>query len=126
MKRSPCSRIRHVELFFSCVAEGRVADVVDQGQGFGEIGIQAQAPATVRAILRDFKRVREAIAEMVGVARGEDLRLRFEAAKGAGMDDAVAVARVIVAIGMRRFREAPAARAFDVHGVGSGHSAMPF
>ena len=39
-----------VELALSGVAEGRVADVVHQGQGFGEIGVERSAPATVRAI----------------------------------------------------------------------------
>src|ERR1700723_354871 len=76
--------------------------------------------------LRDFEGVREAITEMIGVARGEDLRLGFEAAESAGVDDAVAVAGVIVAIGMLRLREAAAASAAHVHGVGCEHAFSPF
>ena len=39
-----------VESFFSGVAEGRVADVVDQRESFGEIDVEAEAPAMVREI----------------------------------------------------------------------------
>ena len=46
---------------------------------------------------------------MIGVADREDLRLGFEAAEGARMNDAVAIARVFAAVGMRWFRIAAAA-----------------
>src|ERR1700679_3669376 len=76
--------------------------------------------------LRDFEGVREAITEMIGVARGEDLRLGFEAAESAGVDDAVAVAGVIVAIGVLRVRGAAAAKpAWIWHGPGRGKSHDP-
>ena len=99
-----------VELLFAGVAERRMADIVDQRERFGEIGIQMQRAGNGAGDLRDFEGVGEAIAEMVGIARGEDLRFGFEAAESARMDDAVAVTRVIVAIGMLRLREAAAAR----------------
>jgi hypothetical protein len=42
---------RHfVESLFAGVAEGRMADVVDQRQGLGQFRIQAQGAARVRAI----------------------------------------------------------------------------
>ena len=63
--------------------------------------------------LRDFDGVGESVAEMVGVAAGENLGLIFEAAEGAGVDDAVAVALEVVAVGMRRFREAASAGLFQ-------------
>ena len=63
----------------------------------------------------------EAVAEVVGVAAGEDLRLGFEAAEGAGVNDAVAVALEVVAVGMRRLGEAASAGVFDVHRVGGEH-----
>ena len=59
----------------------------------------------------------EAIAEMVGVTAGEDLGLVFEAAKGTGVDDTVAVALKIVAVGMGRFGVAASAGIFYVDGV---------
>ena len=70
-----------VESFFSGVAEGRVADVVDQGECLDEINIEAESSGDGAGDLRDFERVREAVAEVVGVAAGEDLRLGFERRK---------------------------------------------
>jgi hypothetical protein len=107
-----------VELFFSGVAEGRVTNIVDQREGFGEIGIELQSAGDGAGDLRDFECVSEAIAKMIGVTRGEDLRLGFQSAKGAGMDYAIAIARIIVAIGMLRFRVTAAARTLHVHRVG--------
>ena len=99
-----------VERFFAGVAERRMADVVDQRQRFGEIDVEAERSGNGAGDLRDFEGVGEAVAEMIGIARGEDLRFGFEAAESARMDDAVAVTREIVPIGMLRLREAAAAR----------------
>jgi len=60
--------------------------------------------------------VREAIAKMVGIAGGEDLRFCFQAAKSARMDNAIAVARIFGAVAMARFIKAAAARKFFAHG----------
>src|SRR5258708_31411562 len=59
--------------------------------------------------------MRQAIAEMVGIAAGENLRLGFQAAKGAGMNNAVAVTRVGTAVRMGRLGIAPAAGVFLAH-----------
>ena len=59
----------------------------------------------------------QAIAEVVGEAAGENLGLGFEPAKGAGMNDAVAVALEIVAIRMLGLRE------FGVRGISSTRTA---
>ena len=56
---------------------------------------------------------------MIGETRGENLRLCLKPAESAGMDDAIAVARVIIAIRMRSLRVAPAPRLADVHCIGS-------
>ena len=60
--------------------------------------------------LRDFDGVGQAVAKMIGVAAGENLGLGFEAAEGARMDDAVAVALEVVAVGMWRLGVAAPAR----------------
>jgi hypothetical protein len=65
--------------------------------------------------------VGEPVAKVVGVAAGEDLRLGFEAAEGASMNDAIAIALKVVAVGMRGLRKAASAGAFDVHRVGGQH-----
>ncbi len=103
-----------------------MADIVRQRERFGEIGVQMQRAGDCAGHLRDFQSVREAIAEVIGVARGEYLGLGFEAAESTRMDDAVPVARVIVAIGMLRLREAAAASAAHVHGVGCEHAFSSF
>ncbi len=83
--------------------------------------LRFERPGNGAGDLRDFESVREAIAKMVGIARGENLRFGFQAAERARMNHAVAVARVIVAIRVLRFRVAAAARAAHVHGVGREH-----
>ncbi len=109
------------ERFLAGVAEGRMADVVDQSQGLGEIDVEAQRSGDGAGDLRDFEGVGEAVAEVVGVAAGEDLRLGFQAAESAGVNDAVAVALEIVAVGMRGFGEAASAGVLDVHRVRRQH-----
>ena len=101
-----------VERFFAGVAERRMADVVDQRQRFDQIDVEVERAGDGAGDLRDFDGVGEAVAEVVGVAAGEDLRLGFQPAKGAGMNDAIAVALKVVAVGMRRSREAASAGVF--------------
>ena len=98
-----------------------MADVVDQGQRFGEIDVEVQRSSDGARDLGNFESVGKAVAKVVRVAAGEDLRLRFEAAEGAGVNDAVAVALKIVAVGVRRFGIAASAGMFDVHRVGGEH-----
>jgi hypothetical protein len=93
-----------IEFFFAYVAERGMAQVMHQRQGFGVFLIQPKRDGNGARHLGDFQRVGEAVAEMVAKAGGEDLGFAFHAAEGAGMDDAVAVALKIVAVGMRRFR----------------------
>ena len=81
-----------VEGAFAGVAEGRVADVVDQGEGLGEVLVEAEGGGGGTGYLGDLHGVGEAAAEVVGGAAGEDLGLAGEAAKGPGLDDALAVA----------------------------------
>ena len=83
-----------VESFFSGVAEGRMADVVHQGKRFDEIGVESELRGDGAGDLRDFDRVGQAVAEVIGVAAGENLGLGFQTAEGAGMNDAIAVTLV--------------------------------
>ena len=71
--------------------------------------------------LRHLHGVRQARAEVVGVAAGEDLRLVLQAAKGARVDDAIAVALEGIAVGMRRLGIAASARILHANGVSSEH-----
>ncbi len=93
------------------MAEGRVADVVAERDRLDERLVQSKRPADRARDLCDLERVGHARAEVVAGAVDEDLRLVFEAAEGAAVDDAVAVAREIGAVRVGRFRPlAPARR----------------
>ncbi len=54
-----------IELLFSGMAKRWMADVMDEREGFGKLGIQAEGGGDGAGDLRDFESVREAIAEMV-------------------------------------------------------------
>ena len=109
---------QRIEAAFSGMAERRMANVVNKRESFREIGIQAERFRNGARDLRDLERVRQAVAEMIGITSGEDLRFGFEAAKSARMNDAVAVARVFPAIGVRRFGVTAATRLGFLHGPG--------
>ena len=100
-----------VEFLFTGMRERRMADVVAERQSFRQILVQTQRGGHGARDLRDLDGVRQAIAEMIGDAGGEDLRLVFESAKGAGMHDSIAVALEFVPVGMREFRISPASGA---------------
>ena len=106
-----------VEGFLARMPEGRMAHVVDKRQRLDEVGVQAEHPGDGAADLGYFQRVSEPVAEMVRVAPAENLRLVLQAAEGARMDNAVTVTLVIVSVGMRGFRVAPAERLLNPHGV---------
>jgi hypothetical protein len=65
--------------------------------------------------------VRQPVAEVVGVAAGENLCLRFQTAKGAGMDHTITVALKVVAVGMRRLKMAASAGVFYAHRIVGEH-----
>lgn len=74
-----------------------------QSQGLGVLFIEPQGGGHGARHLRDLDGVSEPIAEVVAKALGEDLRLAFEPAKSAGMNDAVTVALESVAVRVRSF-----------------------
>src|SRR5690349_8016647 len=66
--------------------------------------------------------MRQPVAKVVGVAASEDLRLVLNAAKGARVDDAIAVALKGVAIGVFGLRVAPAPGIFYSHRICREHA----
>jgi hypothetical protein len=101
------------------VTERRMADIVDQRQGFDQIDIEAELGCDGAGNLRNLNGVGEPVAEVVGVSPGEDLSLGFQATKGAGVYDPVTIALEVVAVGVRRFPMAAAEGA--VHGIARKH-----
>ena len=98
-----------------------MTDVVHQRQRFGQIDVQIERGGDGARDLRDFHGVRQAGAKVVGVAAGEDLRLVLQPPKGAGVNDAVAVALKGIAVRVRRLRMTAAAGVFNADCVRSEH-----
>ena len=95
-----------------------MAEVVRQGDGFGQVFVEAEAARDGAADLGDFQGMREAGAVMVVGLGDEDLRLVHQPAKRGGVDDAIAVALVEGAKRMGRFGMTPAAALARAHGIG--------
>src|SRR5260370_3242396 len=107
-----------VQLPLSGVTKRGMADVVHQREGFGKLGVEPQGGGHRAGNLRHFQRVRQTIPKVVGEARSEYLRLGFQAAECAGMNDAVAISRVFTAVRMCRLRITPPARMLRAHSPG--------
>src|SRR5215470_5863101 len=81
-----------IERLLTSVTEWRMPNVMNQGERFSEIRIQAQRPGNSARDLRDFYSVCESIAKMVGAPISEYLRLILQPSKSTRVDDAVAIA----------------------------------
>src|ERR1700730_16891441 len=97
-------------------------EIVHQGQRLGEIDVQSQRASNGTRDLRHLDRMSQTVAKVIGIAAREDLSLVFETPKSSRMDDAVAVALEVVAVGMQRLRETPSAGMLHLHGVAGQHS----
>jgi hypothetical protein len=112
-----------IEGLLAGVTKWRMANVVYERQRLSEVHIQLQLLGNGPRNLRHFDGMREPVAEVIADALGENLGFVFEAAEGARVNDTVAIALKVVAIGVRWFRKASAARAFDPHGIIGEHRA---
>ena len=83
---------RGAQRILAGMAERRMAEVVRQAQGLGQVLVEAERAGHGPADLRDFEAVGQPDAEMVAVGSDEHLRLVAQAAERDRMDDAVAVA----------------------------------
>ena len=110
-----------IELMLAGVAEWRVPDIMRERESLREVRIQMQSARDRAGDLRDFERVSEAVAEMIGKAGGENLSLGFETPESAGVNHAIAIASVVAAVGMPRLGVSPPARPARVHGIGCKH-----
>jgi hypothetical protein len=93
-----------VQFPFAGVREGRVANVMHQGQRFRKIFVKAEHRSGGPRNLRNLNGVRQAVAEVIGKSRRENLGLGFQAAKGARMNDTIAIALEDIAVRVLRFR----------------------
>ena len=85
-----------VQRFLAGMAEGRMPDVVHQGQGFGEIGVQPQSRGHGARDLRYLQRMGEPAAEVIAGKFAEDPREHLcfsgQAPEGTRMQNARTIA----------------------------------
>ena len=79
--RSPYGRSNSSSFRSPRMSEGRVTNVVYESQRFREICVEFERFRDSAGDLRNLDRVREPVAEMIGITRRENLSLGFEAAK---------------------------------------------
>ena len=96
--------------FFAGMSERRVAEIMRQSDGLGQILVQAQGPRDGATDRGDLDRVSQSRAQMVPGAVEKNLRLVFQAAKSARMNDAGAITLKFGAIGVTRLGKLPAPR----------------
>jgi len=108
---------RRIERLLARVAEGRVAKIVGQSQGLGQVFVQVQRPRQRPRDLRHLERVRQAGAIVVALVVKKHLRLVLEAAEGRRVDDAVSVALERGPTATRRFGDQTAPAVGRIGGV---------
>ncbi len=81
-----------VERVLTGVAEGRMAEIVGEGDRLGQVLVQTQGARDGACDLRHLDGVGEARAEHVAFVIDEDLGLVLESPEGRGMNDAIAIA----------------------------------
>ena len=85
--KPPHSAAELVERHLAVVAEGRVADVVGERGGLGEVGVAAERVREVAGDLGDLEAVREPVAHEVVGLRPEHLGLGRQPAQRGGVHD---------------------------------------
>src|SRR5689334_15134271 len=73
VKKKSMAPHRHIQRFFSGMTEWGMSNIVHQSEGLNQINIESKLRGDGARNLRDFKSVRQAIAEVIGVAPGKDL-----------------------------------------------------
>src|SRR5256886_9890859 len=86
-----------VQYHLAFVPERGVAEVVRQRDGLRQVFVELERSGDVAGDGGDFYRVRQPRAQMVAAAVQEDLGFIFEPAKGARVNDAIAVALIMCA-----------------------------
>jgi len=121
IKEQPVTPHGRIQRFLPGVSERRMADIVNEREGLCEIDIEIERSGNRARDLRDFKRVGQSVAKMIGVAPGEDLSFGFQTPKGARVDNPITVSLKIVAVEMRWLGVAASARLLDMHRVTGEH-----
>ena len=93
-----------------------MTQIVGEADRLGQVFVAAQSTRQCAPDLRHFDAVRQPVAVVVAFGIDKDLGFVFQAAKGSGVDDAVAVALIGGAIGVFVFAIHTATAGATVHG----------
>ena len=107
-----------IERALAGMTERRMAEVVGERAGLGEVLVEAQRARQRARDLGHFEGVGEPGAVMIALVVDEHLGLVGEPAERDGMDDAVAIATEIAARGARRLGMEPAPARRGIGGIG--------
>jgi hypothetical protein len=121
IERQPARLHGAVQGLFARMTERRMPDVVHQRQRLNQVDVKLERLRYSPRNLCDFERMRQPVAEVIGVAARENLRFRFEPPKGSRVDNAIPVALKVVSVRMLRLRIPSPAGFFHVHGVCCEH-----
>lgn len=106
-----------VEGFLAGVAEGGVAEVVGEGDGFREVFVEAEGTSDGAGDGSDFDGVGQSRAVVVAGTVEEDLGLAVEAAEGGGVNDPGPIALEGGAVGVLALGVSPTKRVGGEDGV---------
>ena len=114
------AEVRHfgIERALARVTEGRMAEIMGERQGLGEVLVEPERPGDCARDLRHFQRVGESGAVVVALVDQEDLGLLAQAPERCRMKYAVAVALEFGAGRARRLGFEPAAAFPRIGGIG--------
>jgi hypothetical protein len=122
---APCPLHRRVERALAGMAERRVPEIVRECERLGEIFVDTERARDRPRNLRDFEAVGQPRAVMVALVIDKDLRLVVQPAEGGRMQDAVAVALVEGARGVRGLGIEAAAAPPRIDGIGRERARRP-
>ncbi len=111
MVEAPVGGHLALQLILAGVTKGRMTQVMTEGQGLGEVGIQIQRHGQGAGDLRHLQGMGQTGAIVISFMSDKDLGLLLEAPEGGGVDDAVPVPGEGRAGRTIAFREQPPARA---------------
>src|SRR4029079_3775535 len=92
------------------MAKWRMAKIVGEGHGFGQILVQVEIASERPGDLRDLQAVRKPRAEKVAFMIDKNLRLVLKAPEGVRVDDAIAITLVVASAARRRLAMAATVR----------------
>jgi hypothetical protein len=98
-----------IQFILARVRKRRMADIVPEGEGFGEFFVEMQRRSHGAGDLGDFDGVGEPIPKMVRDAGRKDLGLIFKASKSPRMYDTVAITLELTTVSMPQFGVSPTA-----------------